>query len=104
MGTDGASTCPILNVMPGQLTFTEPVTIQNTTNRTMLYSVEIRDPDEGILGGRGCSELKLVQDGAEWEHWVAKNKVDRPHHFGAITRNYDFELLPGQKLDLLFKF
>ena len=104
MGMEAQSYCPILNVMPGRLTFTEPLTIMNNTNSTQQYSVKILDPDEEILGGFGCSELKLVQDGAEWEHWVAKNKVDRPHHFGAITRNYDFELLPGQKLDLLFKF
>ena len=62
------------------------------------------DPDEEILGGFGCSELKLVQDAAELNHWVAQNKVARPPSFDAITRRGDILLKPGQKLDLLFKF
>ena len=104
MGMEAQSYCPILNVMPGRLTFTEPLTIMNNTNSTQQYSVKILDPDEEVLGGFGCSELKLVQDAAELNHWVAQNKVARPPSFDAITRRGDILLKPGQKIDLLFKF
>lgn len=49
--------------------------------------MKIIDEDEAVLGGHGMSELKLVQDAAELNHWVAHNKVSRPSSFDAITRS-----------------
>lgn len=69
-----------------------------------MYTVKIVDPDEEIMGGQGSSELKLVQDSAELNHWVAHNKVSRPPSFDAITRRGDILLKPGQSMDVLFKF
>ena len=86
IGVEGEGSCPTVNVMPGQLTFLDPVTVINDTNQTQLYSIKIIDPDEDILGGFGASELQLVQDGAELNHWVARNKVSRPPSFNAIRR------------------
>lgn len=54
------------------------------------------DEDEAVLGGHGMSELKLVQDAAELNHWVAHNKVPRPSSFDAITRTGGILLKPGQ--------
>lgn len=45
-----------------------------------------------------------MQDGAELNHWVARNKVSRPPSFTAITRRGDIQLRPNEKIDLLFKF
>ena len=66
--------------------------------------MRIVDEDEAILGGEGISELRLVQDAAELNHWVAHNKVPRPSSFDAITRTGGILLKPGQQIDLLFKF
>ena len=104
MGAESQGTCPILNVMPGHLTFTAPLTVINDTSGTQNYTVKILDEDEEILGGYGMSELKLVQDAAELNHWVAQNKVSRPSSFDAITRTGGILLKTGQKIDLLFKF
>ena len=60
-----------------------------------MYTVKIVDPDEEMMGGQGSSELKLVQDSAELNHWVAHNKVSRPPSFDAITRRGDILLKPG---------
>lgn len=57
IGSDGPNSCPTLNVMPGHLCFTEPITIVNTLSQTQQYTVKIMDPDEEILGGLGASEL-----------------------------------------------
>lgn len=34
MGAESQGTCPILNVMPGHLTFTDPMTVINDTRET----------------------------------------------------------------------
>ena len=51
IGAESQGGCPTLNVMPGHLTFTDPLTIMNDTNQTQQYTVKIVDPDEEILGG-----------------------------------------------------
>lgn len=51
MGTESQGTCPILNVMPGHLTFTPPLSVINDTNQVQTYTVKIVDEDEAILGG-----------------------------------------------------
>lgn len=104
MGAESMVTCPTINVMPGHLAFSQPIPVVNETNQMQVFSVRIIDPDEEILGGHGCSELKLVQDAAELNHWVAHGKVPRPPSFDAITRQGDMRLQPKERIDLLFKF
>jgi len=104
MGAESMGTCPVLNVIPGYLAFAPAVPLINETNATQLFTVKIIDPDEELLGGHGCSELQLVQDSAELNHWVAQGKVSRPPSFDIIRRTGDILLKPGQKIDLLFKF
>ena len=104
IGSDGPNSCPTLNVMPGHLTFAEPMTVVNDTNQVQNYSVKIIDHDEEMLGGFGSSELVLVQDAAELNHWVAECKIKKPMKFGEITRRGYILLKPGQSIDLLFKF
>ena len=104
MGAESMGSCPILNVMPGQLAFAAPVPVVNDSGQTQLFTVKIIDPDEEMLGGHGCSEMQLVQDAAELNHWVAQGKVPRPPSFDAITRRGDILLNPTQRIDLLFKF
>lgn len=90
--------------MPGHLAFVDPLTVMNENEWIQAYNVKILDPDSEKLGGFGSSELSLVQDSMELNHWVRHGKVERPSSFDMFGQNGYFELKPGQKIDLLFKF
>ena len=60
MGADSEASCPVLNVMPGHLAFTPPLTIINESRQTQQYTVKIMDPDEELLGGFTRAEMQLV--------------------------------------------
>ncbi len=51
LGQEADNICPVINVVPGQLTFTPPLQVYNDTNTNQMYTVKIFDPDEEILGG-----------------------------------------------------
>ena len=103
LGAEASSTCDTLSVMPGQLAFPHPITVQNTTMSQQVYRVEIIDHQADLTNG--TSELQLVQDGEEWKKLVYKRDgLARPHNFDMIRHNGDFSLESGQSVDLLFKF
>jgi len=101
MGVQGEDSSKTINVMPGHLTFVEPLTILNDSTSIQHYKVEIFDPDMEFLN---APELQLVHDESELKHWVARGKLPRQTSFSRILPSGDFMLQPKESVDLLFKF
>lgn len=101
MGVSGEDSSKIVNVIPGHLTFLEPLTLVNDSNSVRYYKVEIVDPDRDFLG---VPELELVHDESELRHWVRQNKLPPQAKYNLLLRDGELMLGPKEQVNLLLKF
>ena len=89
-----------LYVLPGQPTFFK-FPIENQRDTSMMYYINIDDPDDELTVRK---EAQLVCSSHEVKFWAELGKATPYPHDFCIQGTDTLSLMPGEKIELLFKF
>lgn len=89
-----------LQILPGQPSFFK-LPIENEGDTQMTYFVKIDDPDEELTAHK---EAQLVCSAQEVRFWAKLGKATEYPHDCCIQGADTLSLVPGEKVELLFKF